>query len=175
MGVIRAASAEDKCIQIIATETRPALQGSRLTTFELSRDNFHVTLIADTMVGSVMSRGFIDKVIVGADRITKTGHIFNKIGTYQVAVLAKRHNVPFYCAAPVSTFDLETDWSNVIIEERSADEICKIGGKRIAPKKIKIFNPAFDMTPPEIVTAIITEKGVLEPDFKKSISESIGS
>ena len=175
MGVIRAASAEDKCIQIIATETRPALQGSRLTAFELSRDNFHVTLIADTMVGSVMSRGFIDKVIVGADRITKTGHIFNKIGTYQVAVLAKRHNVPFYCAAPVSTFDLETDWSNVIIEERSADEICKIGGKRIAPKKIKIFNPAFDMTPPEIVTAIITEKGVLEPDFKKSISESIGS
>jgi len=175
LGVIRAASAEDKCIQIIATETRPALQGSRLTAFELSRDNFHVTLIADTMVGSVMSRGFIDKVIVGADRITKTGHIFNKIGTYQVAVLAKRHNVPFYCAAPVSTFDLETDWSNVIIEERSADEICKIGGKRIAPKKIKIFNPAFDMTPPEIVTAIITEKGVLEPDFKKSISESIGS
>jgi methylthioribose-1-phosphate isomerase len=127
------------------------------------------------MVGSVMSRGFIDKVIVGADRITKTGHIFNKIGTYQIAVLAKRHNVPFYCAAPSSTFDLETDWTNVIIEERSVDEICKIGRKRIAPKKIKIFNPAFDMTPPEIVTAIITEKGVLEPDFKKSISEAIGS
>ena len=175
MGVIRAASAEDKCIQIIATETRPALQGSRLTAFELSRDNFHVTLIADTMVGSVMSRGFIDKVIVGADRITKTGHIFNKIGTYQIAVLAKKHNIPFYCAAPSSTFDLETDWTNVIIEERSVDEIYKIGRKRIAPKKIKIFNPAFDMTPPEIVTAIITEKGVLEPDFKKSISESIGS
>ena len=122
-----------------------------------------------------MSRGFIDKVIVGADRITKTGHIFNKIGTYQIAVLAKKHNIPFYCAAPSSTFDLETDWTNVIIEERSVDEICKIGRKRIAPKKIKIFNPAFDMTPPEIVTAIITEEGVLEPDFKKSISESIGS
>ena len=175
MGVVRTASAEYKCIQIFATETRPALQGARLTAFELSRDNFHVTLIADTMVGSVMSRGFIDKVIVGADRITKTGHIFNKIGTYQIAVLAKRHNVPFYCAAPSSTFDLETDWTNVIIEERSADEICKIGRKRIAPKKIKIFNPAFDMTPPEIVTAIITEKGVLEPDFKKSIPEAIGS
>ena len=174
MGVVRTASAEYKCIQIFATETRPALQGARLTAFELSRDNFHVTLIADTMVGSVMSRGFIDKVIVGADRITKTGHIFNKIGTYQIAVLAKRHNVPFYCAAPSSTFDLETDWTNVIIEERSVDEICKIGRKRIAPKKIKIFNPAFDMTPPEIVTAIITEKGVLEPDFKKSIPESIG-
>ena len=127
------------------------------------------------MVGSVMSRGFIDKVIVGADRITKTGHIFNKIGTYQIAVLAKKHNIPFYCAAPSSTFDLEIDWTNVIIEERSVDEIYKIGRKRIAPKKIKIFNPAFDMTPPEIVTAIITEKGVLEPDFKKSISESIGS
>jgi len=126
------------------------------------------------MVGSVMSRGFIDKVIVGADRITKTGHIFNKIGTYQIAVLAKKHNIPFYCAAPSSTFDLETDWTNVIIEERSVDEIYKIGRKRIAPKKIKIFNPAFDMTPPEIVTAIITEKGVLEPDFKKSIPESIG-
>jgi len=121
-----------------------------------------------------MSRGFIDKVIVGADRITKTGHIFNKIGTYQIAVLAKKHNIPFYCAAPSSTFDLETDWTNVIIEERSVDEIYKIGRKRIAPKKIKIFNPAFDMTPPEIVTAIITEKGVLEPDFKKSIPESIG-
>ena len=174
MGVVRTASAEYKCIQIFATETRPALQGARLTAFELSRDNFHVILIADTMVGSVMSRGFIDKVIVGADRITKTGHIFNKIGTYQIAVLAKRHNVPFYCAAPSSTFDLETDWTNVIIEERSVDEICKIGRKRIAPKKIKIFNPAFDMTPPEIVTAIITEKGVLEPDFKKSIPESIG-
>ena len=174
MGVVRTASAEYKCIQIFATETRPALQGARLTAFELSRDNFHVTLIADTMVGSVMSRGFIDKVIVGADRITKTGHIFNKIGTYQIAVLAKRHNVPFYCAAPSSTFDLETDWTNVIIEERSVDEICKIGRKRIAPKKIKIFNPAFDMTPPEIVTAIITEKGVLEPDFKKSIHEAIG-
>ena len=121
-----------------------------------------------------MSRGLVDKVIVGADRITKSGHIFNKIGTYQIAVLAKRHNVPFYCAAPASTFDLETDWSDVVIEERSVDEICKIGGKRIAPKKIKIFNPAFDMTPPEIVTAIITEKGVLEPDFKKSINEAIG-
>jgi methylthioribose-1-phosphate isomerase len=126
------------------------------------------------MVGSVMSRGFIDKVIVGADRITKTGHIFNKIGTYQIAVLAKKHNIPFYCAAPSSTFDLEIDWTNVIIEERSVDEIYKIGRKRIAPKKIKIFNPAFDMTPPEIVTAIITEKGVLEPDFKKSINEAIG-
>ena len=159
----------------MATETRPALQGARLTAFELSQDKLHVTLITDTMVGSVMSRGLVDKVIVGADRITKSGHIFNKIGTYQIAVLAKRHNIPFYCAAPSSTFDLETDWTNVIIEERSVDEICKIGRKRIAPKKIKIFNPAFDMTPPEIVTAIITEKGVLEPDFKKSISESIGS
>ena len=174
MGVVRAASAEDKCIQIMATETRPALQGARLTAFELSQDKLHVTLITDTMVGSVMSRGLVDKVIVGADRITKSGHIFNKIGTYQIAVLAKRHNVPFYCAAPASTFDLETDWSDVVIEERNVDEICKIGGKRIAPKKIKIFNPAFDITPPEIVTAIITEKGVLEPDFKKSIHEAIG-
>ena len=173
MGVVRTASEEGKCIQIIATETRPALQGARLTAFELSQDKFHITLIADTMVGSVMSRGLIDKVIVGADRITRTGHIFNKIGTYQVAVLAKRHDIPFYCAAPASTFDLETDWSDVVIEERSVDEIAMINGKRIVPKKVKIFNPAFDMTPPELVTAIITENGVLKPDFKKSIPKAI--
>ncbi len=172
--MIRASSEEGKCIQVIATETRPALQGARLTTYELSQDNFHVTLITDTMVGLVMSRGMVNKVIVGADRITKTGYIFNKIGTYQVAVLAKRHNIPFYCAAPSSTFDLETDWSDVIIEERNIDEICKIRGKRIVSKKVKIFNPVFDITPPELVTAIITEKGILKPNYKKTIQEKIG-
>ena len=173
--MIRASSEEGKCIQIIATETRPALQGARLTTYELSQDKFHVTLISDTMVGLVMSRGMVDKVIVGADRITKTGHIFNKIGTYQVAVLAKRHNIPFYCAAPSSTFDLETNWADVIIEERNINEICKIGGKRIVSKNVNIFNPAFDITPPDLVTAIITEKGILKPNYKKTISENIVS
>ncbi len=173
--MIRASSEEGKCIQIIATETRPALQGARLTTYELSQDKFHVTLISDTMVGLVMSRGMVDKVIVGADRITKTGHIFNKIGTYQVAVLAKRHNIPFYCAAPSSTFDLETNWEDVIIEERNINEICKIGGKRIVSKNVNIFNPAFDITPPDLVTAIITEKGILKPNYKKTIPENIVS
>ncbi len=173
--MIRASSEEGKCIQIIATETRPALQGARLTTYELSQDKFHVTLISDTMVGLVMSRGMVDKVIVGADRITKTGHIFNKIGTYQIAVLAKRHNIPFYCAAPSSTFDLETNWADVIIEERNINEICKIGGKRIVSKNVNIFNPAFDITPPDLVTAIITEKGILKPNYKKTISENIVS
>ncbi|MFQ6134575.1 MAG: S-methyl-5-thioribose-1-phosphate isomerase [Nitrososphaerales archaeon] len=167
--MVRAASEEGRCIQVVATETRPALQGARLTTYELSRDGFHVTLIADSMVGSVMSRGMIDKVLVGADRITRTGHIFNKVGTYQIAVLAKRHGVPFYCAAPVSTFDLETDWREVVIEERSIDEMIKIGGRRIAAKRVKIFNPVFDVTPSELVTAIITERGLLKPDFKKII------
>lgn len=118
-----------------------------------------------------MSRSMINKVIVGADRITKTGHVFNKIGTYQIAVLAKRHSIPFYCAAPSSTFDLETNWSDVEIEKRNIDEICKIGKKRIAPKKVKIFNPAFDITPPELITAIITEKGILKPDYNKTIPE----
>jgi methylthioribose-1-phosphate isomerase len=167
--VVRAASEEGKCIQVFATETRPALQGARLTTYELSRDGFYVTLIADSMVGYVMNRGMIDTVLVGADRITRTGHIFNKIGTYQIAILAKKHGVPFYCAAPASTFDLETDWRDVVIEERSIDEMIKIGGKRMVAKKVKIFNPVFDVTPPELVTGIITERGLLKPDYEKTI------
>lgn len=173
LGVVRTASEEGKCIQVVATETRPALQGAKLTTYELSQDGFYVTLIADSMVGYVMSRGIVDKVLVGADRITRTGHIFNKIGTYQIAVLAKRHGIPFYCAAPASTFDLKTDWSEVVIEERSIEEIVKIGGRRIAAKKVRIFNPVFDITPPELVTAIITERGLLKPDFKKSIPKTM--
>ena len=120
-----------------------------------------------------MSKNMINKVIVGADRITKTGHVFNKIGTYQIAVLAKRHSIPFYCAAPSSTFDLETNWFNVVIEERNWDEICKIGRKRIVPKKVKIFNPSFDITPPELITAIITEKGILKPDYEITIPKII--
>ncbi len=175
LGVVRTASKEGKCIQIVATETRPALQGARLTAYELSQDGFNVTLIADTMVGYVISKGMIDKVIVGADRITRTGHIFNKIGTYQIAILAKKHDVPFYCAAPASTFDLEKDWHEVMIEERNIEEMIKIGGRRIAAKKVKVFNPVFDMTPPDLVAAIITEKGLIQPPFKKTIAKLIQS
>lgn len=173
MGVVRAACEEGKCVQVVATETRPALQGARLTTYELSQDGFQVTLVADSMVGYVMSRGLIDKVIVGADRVTRTGHVFNKIGTYQIAVLAAKHKIPFYCAAPASTFDLETDWRKVEIEERSVDEIVRIGGRRIAPKKVRIFNPVFDVTPPELVTAIITERGVIKPNFEQTIPKTM--
>jgi len=166
---VRKAREDGKCIQVYTTETRPAMQGSRLTTYELSRDGFHVTLIADSMVGYVMSRGLVDKVLVGADRITRTGHVFNKIGTYQIAILAERHHIPFYCAAPSSTFDLEADWRDVRIEERNLDEVIKISGRRIAPKGVRVLNPAFDVTPPELVTGIVTDMGILKPDFEQSI------
>jgi methylthioribose-1-phosphate isomerase len=116
-----------------------------------------------------MSNNVINKVIVGADRILKTGHVFNKIGTYQVALLAKSHNIPFYVAAPISTFDLKNGLNDIIIEERSIDEVVKISGKRIAPKKVRIFNPAFDVTPPNLINGIITERGVITSPFEKNI------
>jgi methylthioribose-1-phosphate isomerase len=173
LGVVRAAYESGKCIQVVTTETRPALQGARLTTYELSEDGFNVSLISDSMVGHIMRKGIIRKVLVGADRITRSGHIFNKIGTYQIALLAKTHHIPFYCVAPVSTFDLHSSWKDIEIEERSIKEVAIIGNKRIAAKKVKIFNPAFDMTPPELVTAIITEKGILKPDFAQTIPDLI--
>ena len=145
------------------------LQGARLTSFELLQDGFDVSLLSDTAVGIAMQRGMIDSVIVGADRITKDGHVFNKVGTFQIATLAKKHKVPFYVAAPLSTFDFFTQWKKVVIEERSSDEVREIKGITIAPK-VKVFNPAFDMTPPELVTAIICEKGILRPPFSKSIA-----
>jgi len=120
-----------------------------------------------------MNKKLIDKVIVGADRITKTGHIFNKIGTYQIAVLAKKHHIPFYVAAPLSTFDFESDWHNIVIEERNIEEIIKIRGRRIAPKGVRIFNPVFDITPPDLVTAIVTERGIINPEFKNSIPKMV--
>ncbi|HEY4699986.1 MAG TPA: S-methyl-5-thioribose-1-phosphate isomerase [Nitrososphaerales archaeon] len=169
--MVRSAYEKGKCIQIVASETRPALQGARLTTYELNQDGFHVTLIADTMIGYMMSKKLIDKVIVGADRITRTGHIFNKIGTYQIAILAKKHHLPFYVAAPLSTFDFETDWHDVVIEERNIEEIIKIRGRRIAAKGVNIFNPAFDVTPPDLVTSIVTERGIINSDFRNSISK----
>jgi methylthioribose-1-phosphate isomerase len=174
LGVIRAAHESGKRLSVVATETRPVMQGARLTAFELKHDGIDVSLIPDTAVGYMMARGSIKRVIVGADRILRTGHVFNKIGTYQVAVLAKRHNIPFYVAAPLSTFDFESAAEEVAIEERSVDEVVKVGKKRVAPKGVRVFNPAFDVTPPELISGIITEKGVFQPPFQKSLKEILG-
>ncbi|MGC8599634.1 MAG: S-methyl-5-thioribose-1-phosphate isomerase [Nitrososphaeria archaeon] len=162
---LRIAKERGKKIKVFATETRPVMQGARLTTYELAKDGFDVTLIADTAVGLTMMKGYIKKVIVGADRVLKDGTTLNKIGTFQVATLAKRFNIPFYVALPSSTLDLKSQVDDVVIEERPPEEIFYIKGKRIAPRGIKAFNPAFDITPPELITAIITEKGVYYPPF----------
>jgi methylthioribose-1-phosphate isomerase len=173
LGVLRAANDMGKKIRVIATETRPVMQGSRLTAFELDHYGIDFSLISDTAVGHLMSKGVINRVIVGADRILKTGHVYNKIGTYQVAALAKRHDIPFYVAAPISTFDLTSNVNDVVIEERNKSELMKMGNKLLAPKGIKVFNPAFDVTPPELITGIITEKGILRPPYEESISKEI--
>ena len=171
LGVIRATRESGKNIKIIATETRPVQQGSRLTAFELKHDGFDVSLIADTAVGYTMANGLVDKVIVGADRIVKTGHVFNKIGTYQIAIMAKQHGIPFYVAAPLSTFDMKSKAEDVIIEMRKGSEVTGIGDKKTAPDDINVINPAFDMTPPELISGIITEKGVATPPYEESISK----
>jgi methylthioribose-1-phosphate isomerase len=172
LGVIRAAREDGKHVTVIATETRPVMQGSRLTAFELQHDGIDVSLIPDTAVGFMMSRGAIRRVIVGADRILRTGHVFNKIGTYQVAVMAKTHKIPFYVAAPFSTFDFESNLKDIIIEERSKEEVTMMGKQRIAPEGVRVFNPAFDVTPPELITGIITERGILKPPFKKELAST---
>lgn len=159
LGVVRAAWEQGKKINVFATETRPKLQGARLTTYELKRDGIPVTLITDNMVGYVMYKRLINKVIVGADRIVQDA-VINKIGTFTIAVLAKHHNVPFYVAAPKSTFDPAHKAADVIIEERSSKEITHIGSQRIAPEGINVLNPAFDITPLNYVSAIICESGI---------------
>jgi len=171
LGVIRATRASGKNVKVIATETRPIQQGSRLTAFELKHDGFDVSLIPDTAVGYSMANGLVSKVVVGADRIVKTGHVFNKIGTYQVATMAKQHGIPFYVAAPLSTIDLETKEEDVIIEMRKGSEVTGIGEKKTAPDDINIINPAFDMTPPELISGIITEKGVATAPYEESLSK----
>jgi len=171
LGVIRATKDSGKNIKVIATETRPVQQGSRLTAFELKHDGIDVSLIPDTAVGYTMANDLVNGVIVGADRILRTGHVFNKIGTYQVATMAKKHNIPFYIAAPLSTFDLQSKPDDIIIEQRKASEVTGIGDKRTAPDGIDVINPAFDMTPPELISAIITENGVAKPPFQESIKE----
>ena len=169
LGVIRATREAGKNVKVIATETRPIQQGSRLTAFELKHDGFDVSLIPDTAVGYTMANGLVNKVVVGADRIVKTGHVFNKIGTYQVATMAKQHGIPFYVAAPLSTIDLETKVGDVIIEMRKGSEVTGIGDKKTAPDEINVINPAFDCTPPELISGIITEKGVAYAPFEESI------
>jgi methylthioribose-1-phosphate isomerase len=171
LGVIRATRESGKNIKVIATETRPVQQGSRLTAFELKHDGFDVSLIPDTAVGYTMANGLVDKVIVGADRIVRTGHVFNKIGTYQVATMAKQHGIPFYVAAPLSTFDMKSDAKDVIIEMRNGSEVTGTGDKKTAPDDINVINPAFDMTPPELISGIITEKGVVQPPYEESIKK----
>ena len=171
LGVIRAARDGGKGVRVIATETRPVQQGSRLTAFELRHDCIDVSLIPDTAVGYAMSRGMVDRVVVGADRVLRTGHVYNKIGTYQVAAMARRHGVPFYVAAPLSTFDMGSSPADVVIEQRPADEVTGTAGRRTAPDGIGVINPAFDETPPELVTAIITEAGVAEPPYERTIPE----
>jgi methylthioribose-1-phosphate isomerase len=174
LGVIRAAVAAGKKISVIADETRPFLQGARLTAWELMKDKIPVTLICDNMAGYLMSQGEIDCVIVGADRIAANGDVANKIGTYMVAVLAKAHKIPFYVAAPISTIDLSVkDGSEIPIEERSDREITHIKDVQLAPEGIKVRNPAFDVTPHDLVTAIITEKGVVQGDYRAELQKIV--
>ena len=171
LGVIRASKEDGKSIKVIATETRPVQQGSRLTAFELKHDGIDVSLIPDTAVGYTLANNLVNKIIVGADRILKTGHVFNKIGTYQVAILAKQHNIPFYVAAPLSSFDLSSNPEDIIIEQRKPSEVTGIGEKKTAPDDINVINPAFDMTPPELISGIITEKRVVTAPFEETIKE----
>ena len=167
LGVIR--SARDKGISVVACETRPYLQGARLTAWECMQEGIPCTLIADNMAGHLMSKGEIDVIVVGADRIAANGDVANKIGTYTLAVLAKRHGIPFYVAAPLSTFDQKIpDGSHIPIEERPAEEVTGYRGVRWAPEGVSVRNPAFDVTPAELITGIVCEKGViLAPDREK--------
>ncbi len=170
LGVIRAAVEAGKQIHVFADETRPFLQGSRLTAWELMKDNIPVTLISDNMAGAMMAQGKIQAVIVGADRIAANGDTANKIGTYSVAILAKEHGIPMYIAAPFSTVDLETpDGSGIPIEQRAASEVTHIGGKQVAPTGVAVENPAFDVTPARYIRAIITERGVATAPFQESL------
>jgi len=159
-------------LKVFADETRPVLQGARLTAFELQQAGVDVTLICDNMAGYVMSKGWVQAVIVGTDRVAANGDVANKIGTYSVAVLAKAHGIPFYVACPMSTIDLTTPTgAEIPIEERHEDEITQWFGKRTAPKGVKVFNPAFDVTPNEYVTAIITEKGIVRAPYRENLKK----
>jgi methylthioribose-1-phosphate isomerase len=170
LGVVRSAARQGKVKLVYADETRPYLQGARLTAWELLHDGIPTTLIADNMAGHLMSRGEIDAVIVGADRIARNGDVANKIGTYTVAVLARENGIPFYVAAPVSTVDLATpSGASIPIEERGEQEVTHHGGRRLAPEGVGVRNPAFDVTPHRYVTAIVCERGVARPPYEESL------
>jgi methylthioribose-1-phosphate isomerase len=175
LGVVRGAVDAGKRISVIANETRPFLQGARLTAYELQADGIPVRVACDNACALLMQRGLVDAVVVGADRIVANGDTANKIGTFGVALLAGHFGVPFYVAAPSSTFDLETaDGSGIPIEDRTPDEVTHVGGIRITPESVPVFNYAFDVTPAELIAGIVTEKGVLRPPYVDSIAEHIG-
>lgn len=175
LGVVRGARDAGKRVAVIADETRPFLQGLRLTAWELAKDDIPVTVITDNMAGHVMKSGKVNTVVVGADRIAANGDTANKIGTYMVAVLANKHDIPFYVAAPISTLDLTLKSGKEIpIEERDTKEVTHIGEKQLAPDGIEVQNPAFDVTPNELITAIITDKGVARPPFVESLRAMVG-
>jgi methylthioribose-1-phosphate isomerase len=171
LGVIRAAAEQGKAIAVLADETRPFLQGARLTAWELVRDGIDTTVITDNMAGAMMRLGHVDLVVVGADRIAANGDVANKIGTYSVAVLAREHGLPFYVAAPISTVDLSTaDGSGIPIEERRDREVTHVGPARLTPAGARVRNPAFDVTPSRFVTAIITERGIARAPYGESLA-----
>ena len=176
LGVIRAAKEQGKRVVVMADETRPFLQGARLTAWELIRDGIETTVITDNMAGAMMRLGHVDLVVVGADRIAANGDVANKIGTYGVAVLAREHKIPFYVAAPMSTIDLMTpDGAAIPIEERSEKEVTHVGSARMTPEGARIRNPAFDVTPAAYVTAIVTERGIARPPYPESLRRLSGS
>jgi len=175
LGVIRAAVEQGKKIHVYADETRPFLQGSRLTAWELMKDGIPTTVISDNMAGAMMQQGKIGAIVVGADRIAANGDVANKIGTYSVAILAKEHEIPFYVAAPISTVDLACpDGSRIPIEQRNAKEMTHIGGKQVVPDGVEVENPAFDVTPAKYVAAIITEKGIARAPYEASLRRLAG-
>jgi methylthioribose-1-phosphate isomerase len=175
LGVIRAAAEAGKKVAVLADETRPFLQGARLTAWELVKDGIDTTVITDNMAGAMMRLGNVDLVVVGADRIAANGDVANKIGTYAVAVLAKEHGIPFYVAAPISTIDLNTpDGSGIPIEERNDREVTHVGSSRLTPEGAHIRNPAFDVTPSKYVTAIITERGIARAPYTDSLAALVG-
>ena len=176
LGVVRSAFAKDNTVKVFADETRPRQQGARITTFELVMDNIPVTLITDGMSGYFMNKGMIDMVVVGADRIASNGDTANKIGTYNLAIVADYHKVPFYIAAPLSTVDTSIKTGEEIpIEERDHEEVTCINGKRICAEGVNVINPGFDVTPHELIKGIITEKGVLYPPYEESIKKAFGN
>jgi methylthioribose-1-phosphate isomerase len=173
LGVIRGAVEKGKRVAVFADETRPFLQGARLTAWELLRDGIDTTVITDNMAGALMHQGKVDLVVVGADRIAANGDTANKVGTYTVAVLAREHQIPFYVAAPLSTIDLNTpDGRHIPIEERSAREVTHVGGSQLAPDGAHVWNPAFDVTPHHLIAGIITERGIIRPPYVESLRQA---